>query len=172
MIIQLFRFAAAALLGLSFWSGSATAKTVINAMEEAGAFAMFLNAVETANLQDLLMQQGPYTVFAPTDDTFTKLPGGYFDSLLHAETVEGQGNLKKLLRNHILAGLVASKDFIDRRREAITIDNGVLLVDATRAFIVENARISPPDIFADNGIVHVIDTVLIPRQAHEFFKWT
>lgn len=150
-------------LAMVLCSGGAFAKNLLQAADEAGAFSIFLKAVKTAGLKDMLSGEGPYTVFAPTDDAFTKLPKTMFNTLLYGDTPESKEKLRALLYNHILNGSVMARDIAGRRREAVTVPGGILLVDGTHGFTVDNAKVTKSDIMADNGVVHVIDTVLVPR---------
>jgi uncharacterized surface protein with fasciclin (FAS1) repeats len=152
-----------AVAALVFCASGAHAKTVLQAADEAGAFSMFLKAVKITGMRDLLQGEGPYTVFAPTDDAFTKLPKQMFNSLFNDDSAASKEKLRALLYNHILDGKVMARDITGRRREAVTIPGGILLVDGTHGFQVDNAKVTKSDIMADNGVVHVIDTVLVPR---------
>jgi uncharacterized surface protein with fasciclin (FAS1) repeats len=165
MMTRLARLAPRLCLGVVFvagllMSGPVFAKTVLQAAEDAGAFTVFLKAVKEAGLTQMLSGEGPFTLFAPTDDAFTKLPRGSFDVLLKASNKE---KLKAFVGNHIVNGIVTAYDMRGRRREAVTIYGGTLLVDGTQGLKVENAKITRTDIAADNGVVHVIDTALVPR---------
>jgi uncharacterized surface protein with fasciclin (FAS1) repeats len=152
-----------AVLAMVLCPGGAFAKNILQAAEEAGAFSIFLKAVKTAGMKDVLSGAGPYTVFAPTDDAFTKLPKTMFNGLLYGDTPESKEKLRALLYNHILNGTVTARDITGRRREAVTLPGGILLLDGTHGFTVDNAKVTKSDIMADNGVLHVIDTVLVPR---------
>jgi uncharacterized surface protein with fasciclin (FAS1) repeats len=102
-------------------------------------------------------------LFAPTDDAFTKLPKTMFNGLFNDDSAASKEKLRALIYNHVLSGIVLSRDIAGRRREAVTVPGGILLVDGTHGFVVDNAKVTKPDIMADNGVVHVIDTVLVPR---------
>ena len=153
----------AAFLALIFFSGGAFASTVLQAMDQAGAFSMFLKAVKITGLKDTLSGDGPFTILAPTDDAFTKLPKGMVKTLFDTENPESKVKLKSLVNNHILAGIVLARDVAGRHLEAVTVQGGSLTVDGNHGFMVENAKVTRSDIMADNGVVHVIDQVLVPR---------
>ncbi|TAL04248.1 MAG: fasciclin domain-containing protein [Rhodospirillaceae bacterium] len=146
-----------------FFSAGAHASNVLQTMDQAGAFSMFLKAVKISGLQETLSGDGPFTVLAPTDDAFSKLPKGMVKKLFDTENPETKVKLKALVNNHVLAGIVLARDVTGRRLEAVTVQGGTLAVDGTRAFMVENAKVTKPDLMADNGVVHVIDMVLLPR---------
>jgi len=153
----------AGVAGLVAGPTPASAKTVLDAADETGAFSTFLKAVKTTGLKDTLEGEGPFTIFAPTDDAFTKLSKKVQTSLFDAESPEAKERLKKLLRNHILEGIVVSGELTGRRREALNMAGGLLTVSGTKGYAVGTAKITRTDIIADNGIVHVIDTVQMPK---------
>jgi uncharacterized surface protein with fasciclin (FAS1) repeats len=140
--------------------GGAQAKDLLGTAQDAGTFTVFLTAVKAAGLTDTLMSPGPFTVFAPTDDAFAKLPRENLQKLLQTENKE---KLKKILIHHLVDGRATSRDFLGKRLEAATMDGGSLLIDATKtAVTIDGVRVVKTDIIADNGIIHVIDTVLAP----------
>jgi uncharacterized surface protein with fasciclin (FAS1) repeats len=138
----------------------AQARTVLDVAGDAGAFSMLLKAVKSTGLTETLSGPGPYTLFAPTDDAFGKLPKTTLESLFKPE---GRDKLKEILTYHVVPGTVLSRDVVGKRMEAQTIQGEPLLVDATRGIMVEAARVTRADLKADNGVVHVIDTVLVPK---------
>jgi len=153
----------AAVATLVLLPGSAFAANVLQAMDQAGAFSMFLKAVKIAGLKDMLSGEGPYTVFAPTDDAFTKLPKGMMKTMFDTENPDTKMKLKSLVDNHVLEGIVMARDVKNRHLEAVTVVGGSLVVDGNRGFMVEGGKVTRADIAADNGVVHVLDTVLVPR---------
>jgi uncharacterized surface protein with fasciclin (FAS1) repeats len=157
-------------LGLTFATaalaacpGVAFAKNVLQVADETGAFSFFLKAVKYTGMRDFLYGAGPFTLFAPTDDAFTKLPKTMLNKMFDEDNPAGKEKLRALLYNHVLNGVVMTRDIANRRREAVTVPGGILLLDGTHGFTVDNAKITKSDIMADNGVVHVIDTVLVPR---------
>jgi uncharacterized surface protein with fasciclin (FAS1) repeats len=136
------------------------AKDVIETATDAGTFSVLLAALKSAGLTQTLSGPGPFTIFAPTDDAFAKIPRPQLESLLR---VENREKLTQILRYHIVAGRVHARQFLGKRMEAATIEGGSLLIDATKGILVDNAKMVKPDVEADNGVIHIIDTVVMPR---------
>lgn len=139
----------------------AQAKDIAGTALDAGTFTIFLAAVKAANLGDLLAGPGPLTIFAPTDDAFAKLPKGAIQDMLRPENRE---KTRALLMHHVVVGRVVARDFLGKRMEAATADGALVLIDATKVVMIDDARLIKADIAADNGIIHVIDTVLMPKK--------
>lgn len=130
---------------------------IIETAQAATNFTTFAKAIEAAGLTDTLKDAGPYTIFAPTDEAFAKLPAGTLDSLM-----ANKEELKKLLLHHVVTGKVPSTE-IAAVQSAPTMDGAALKVAiAGEKITVDNARVVQPDIAASNGIIHGIDEVLIP----------
>jgi len=126
----------------------------------AGHFNTLVAAVKAAGLVDALKGPGPFTVFAPTDEAFAKLPLGTLDNLLKPENKD---QLKKILTYHVVVGRVMAKD-VAKIDSAKTIEGGSLTIHAgDGGVMVNNAHVIKTDIAASNGVIHVIDTVLIPE---------
>lgn len=140
--------------------GPAQAKDILGTATDAGTFTTFLAGVNAAGLTDLLAGAGPLTVFAPTDDAFARLPRATLDGLM---APEGRGRLRALLLRHLVMGKITARDVLGRRMEAATADGALVLVDATGVVTVGGARLVRADIAADNGLIHVIDSVLMPE---------
>ena len=138
-----------------------TKQTIVDVASEAGQFKTLLAAAEAAGLVDALSGAGSLTVFAPTDEAFANLPDGTVESLLRPENREA---LKSLLLYHVVEGPVFASDAI-AARSAKTI-NGEAVETSLRdgALFIDESRVLANDIEASNGVVHVIDRVLIPRQ--------
>jgi uncharacterized surface protein with fasciclin (FAS1) repeats len=134
-------------------------KDILGTALDAGTFTIFLAGVKSAGLNDFLAGEGPLTVFAPTDDAFAKLPRGAIQDLMRPEN---RDRLRGLLMHHIVVGRVVARDFLGKRMEAATADGALVLIDATKTVTIDGARLIKADIAADNGIIHVIDTVLTP----------
>jgi uncharacterized surface protein with fasciclin (FAS1) repeats len=145
--------------GMVLASGSVSARTLVDAAKDAGSFKQFLSAIEVSGLKDILVGEGPYTIFAPTDEAFLKLPKAAVNDLMQPHNRE---KLNKLLRHHMLGGLVLSRDYAGKRLEAIPLTGDALLLDARKQATIAGAKIVRSDILAGNGVLHVIDTVLIP----------
>ncbi|BAZ24522.1 beta-Ig-H3/fasciclin [Kalymmatonema gypsitolerans NIES-4073] len=128
-------------------------ETAVNA----GNFNTLAKAVEAAELVEILKSPGPYTVFAPTDDAFAKLPAGTLDSLL-----QDIPKLKKILMYHVANGDVRSDDLI-QIDHAETLEGSIVAVDSADGKVkVNDANVVKTDILTDNGVIHVIDAVLMP----------
>ena len=129
-------------------------------MQDAGTFTILLQAVKNTGLTETLSAPGPITIFAPTDDAFAKLGPEMLKDLMKPESKE---KLRTILSYHIVDGKAVSRDFLGKRLEAATIQGGSLLIDATKGVTVDNAKMVKADIMADDGFIHVIDTVVMPK---------
>jgi uncharacterized surface protein with fasciclin (FAS1) repeats len=126
----------------------------------AGGFNTLVAAVKAAGLVDALKGPGPFTVFAPTDEAFAKLPPGTLANLLKPEN---RGQLRKILTYHVVAGEVTAKDAV-KLDSAKTLEGGSVTIRAANGGVmVNNAHVTKADIVASNGVIHVIDTVLLPE---------
>ncbi|MUG92472.1 fasciclin domain-containing protein [Scytonema sp. UIC 10036] len=130
---------------------------IVDTAISAGSFNTLVAAVQAAGLVDTLKGPGPFTVFAPTDDAFAKLPSGTVESLL-----QDIPQLTKILTYHVVAGTVTAADVVNLD-SAPTVEGSTLKIDASNGVKVNDSTVITPDITADNGIIHVIDTVLIPQ---------
>ncbi len=129
---------------------------LLEAAKQAGNFTTFLKAVDAAGLTANLDGPGPFTVFAPTDEAFAKVPAKDLEALLADKT-----KLTKVLQYHVVSGTVTSKDLATAKVEK-TIQGPELAVDATSGLKVGGATVVKSDIVATNGVIHAIDTVLAP----------
>ena len=157
------RLAAAALVAapLALGAGLAHAKDIVDTAASAGSFKTLVAAIEAAGLAETLKGPGPFTVFAPTDEAFAKLPAGTVETLLKPENKE---KLVQILTYHVVPGKVMSGDVAGKSTEAKTVEGTMLQVDAMDgAVMVDEARVVQADIAADNGVIHVIDTVVMPN---------
>ena len=127
-------------------------ETAINA----GSFNTLVKAVEAADLVDFLKTPGPYTVFAPVDEAFERLPEGALDELL-----QDIPKLKKILTYHVVFGDVRSDNLLEIE-EAETVEGSIIAVDTSNGYKVNQALVITPDILTDNGVIHVIDSILMP----------
>jgi uncharacterized surface protein with fasciclin (FAS1) repeats len=134
-------------------------KDIVEIAASAGSFKTLVAAVQAAGLVDALKGKGPLTVFAPTDEAFAKLPSGTVESLLKPENKD---KLVAVLTYHVVPGRVTAAEVVNLS-SAPTI-NGHALTIATRNgnVTVDNARVIQTDIIATNGVIHVIDSVMIP----------
>ena len=145
-------------LALAVASNAAAADIVDTAV--AGHFNTLVAAVKAAGLVDTLKGPGPFTVFAPTDEAFAKLPPGTLESLLKPENKQ---KLQRILTYHVVAGHVTANGVV-KLRSAETVAGGSLTIKtAGSGVMVNNAHVIKTDIVASNGVIHVIDTVLLPE---------
>lgn len=129
---------------------------IVETAVNAGTFNTLVQAVEAAGLVDLLKGEGPITVFAPVDTAFERMPEGALDKLL-----QDIPRLKKILAYHVVPGDVRSDNLIEID-EAPTVEGSVLVIDSSNGYKVNQAIVLNPDMLADNGVIHAIDSVLMP----------
>lgn len=126
----------------------------------AGHFNTLVAAVKAAGLVDALKGPGPFTVFAPTDEAFAKLPPGTLENLLKPENKD---QLQKILTYHVIAGHATAKDVV-KLHSAKTLEGSSVTIQAQDGGVmVNNAHVTKTDIAASNGVIHVIDAVLLPE---------
>lgn len=129
---------------------------IVDTAANAGSFNTLVTAVKAAGLVDTLKGSGPFTVFAPTDEAFAKLPAGTVDALL-----KDIPKLKKILTYHVVSGKVLAAD-VAKMKSATTVEGSKVNIDASHGVKINDANVAKTDVAADNGVIHVIDTVLIP----------
>jgi uncharacterized surface protein with fasciclin (FAS1) repeats len=148
-------------LPVMFASGIAAAADIVETASEAGSFQTLLTAAEAAGLVDTLKSEGPFTVFAPTDEAFAKLPEGTVESLLKPENQE---QLKPILTYHVVPGKTMSSELAGKQVEVESVEGSAISIDATGdSVMVDDATVTQADIEADNGVIHVIDAVIQPQ---------
>lgn len=126
----------------------------------AGHFDTLVTAMKSADLVDTLKGAGPFTVFAPTDEAFAKLPAGTIEMLLKPEN---KAKLRSILLYHVVAGKVTSQDVMKLNSAKTAGGRSVAIKAMDGVVMVNNARVTTADIPASNGVIHVIDTVLLPE---------
>lgn len=124
-----------------------------------GNFNTLVAAVTAAGLVDTLKGEGPFTVFAPTDAAFAALPEGTVETLLMPENID---QLTAILTYHVVPGAVTSDQLAGQRLSVATVNGEEVHIDGTDGVTVENATVTTADIIASNGVIHVIDSVLLP----------
>ncbi len=134
-------------------TGTAAAKNLVETAMGAGSFNTLVTAVKAAGLVGTLTSPGPYTVFAPTDEAFGKLPKGTVEALL-----KDIPKLKSILTYHVVAGKVMAADLV-KLRSAKTVQGTALSVDTSKGVKIGEANVLTTDIKTSNGVIHVIDTV-------------
>ena len=152
----------ALLLGVagSVKADSMADKDIVDVAASAGTFKTLVAAVKAAGLVDTLKGQGPLTVFAPTDEAFGKLPAGTVENLLKPENKE---KLIAVLTYHVVPGRVTAGEVVNLD-SAKTVNGRSLKITARDGKVmVDNARVTATDIMASNGVIHVIDSVVIPN---------
>ncbi|MEE4014732.1 fasciclin domain-containing protein [Roseibium sp. FZY0029] len=136
----------------------AKAADIVDTAVDAGSFSTLVAAVQAAGLVDTLKGDGPFTVFAPTDEAFAALPAGTVDDLLKPENKE---KLVAILTYHVVPGKVMSTDLSDGMT-AKTVEGSEITVDLDNGVMVNDANVVTADVAADNGVIHVIDKVIMP----------
>jgi transforming growth factor-beta-induced protein len=152
---------AAMLASLAFASSTfAAAADIVDTAVAAGSFKTLVAAVQAAGLADTLKGPGPFTVFAPSDEAFAKLPAGTVQNLLKPEN---KTKLAGILTYHVVPGKVMAADVV-KMKSAKTVNGQSLAIKASKAGVmVNNANVVKTDIETSNGIIHVIDTVVMPK---------
>ena len=135
---------------------SAHAKDIVDTAVAAGNFKTLATALQAAGLVDTLKGKGPFTVFAPTDEAFAKVPKADLDALL-----KDKAKLTAVLTYHVVAGKVMAADV--KAGKVKTVQGSELTVSTAGGVKVDNAKVIKTDIVADNGVIHVIDTVVMPK---------
>lgn len=133
---------------------------IVDTAVKAGTFGTLVAAVKAAGLVETLKGKGPFTVFAPSDAAFAKLPKGTVEDLLKPEN---KAKLAGILTYHVVAGKVMSKDIAGKTMKQKSVQGGELAIDASKGVTINKAMVVTPDIEASNGVIHVIDTVLMPN---------
>ncbi len=140
-------------LGTAF---SVQAKDIVDTAVSAGSFKTLATALTAAGLVDTLKGKGPFTVFAPTDAAFAKIPKADLDALL-----KDKAKLTAVLTYHVVAGKVMAADV--KAGKVKTVQGSELTVSTMGGVMVDGAKVSATDIVADNGVIHVIDSVIMPK---------
>ena len=144
---------AVALAAASF---SAQAADIVDTAVAAGSFKTLAAALQAAGLVETLKGKGPFTVFAPTDDAFAKVPKADLDALL-----KDKAKLTAVLTYHVVAGKVMASDV--KAGKVKTVQGSELTVATAGGVMVDSAKVIKTDIVADNGVIHVIDSVIVPK---------
>lgn len=145
-----------AITAMSLFALGANAKDIVDTAVGAGNFKTLATALTAAGLVDTLKGKGPYTVFAPTDAAFAKIPKADLDALL-----KDKAKLTAVLTYHVVPGTVMAKDV--KAGEVKTVEGQNLTIKTMGGVMVDSAKVTKTDIVADNGVIHVIDTVLMPK---------
>jgi uncharacterized surface protein with fasciclin (FAS1) repeats len=163
-MIREFRIAAAALAVVGLVAVSPLSadhhgkKDIVDTAVAAGQFTTLAAALQAAGLVDTLKGKGPFTVFAPTDAAFAKLPAGTVEGLL-----KDKAKLTKILTYHVVPGKVMAADVV-KLKDAKTVEGSTVKIDTSNGVKINNAAVVKTDVEASNGVIHVIDTVIMPAS--------
>jgi uncharacterized surface protein with fasciclin (FAS1) repeats len=141
-------------------SAQTAQKDIVDTAVGAGSFKTLAKALQAAGLVDTLKGAGPFTVFAPTDEAFAKLPAGTLDSLLRPEN---KAKLQKVLTYHVVAGKVMAADVVKLTSAKAVSGDTITVAAAGGKVRVDGATVTATDIAASNGVIHVIDAVILPK---------
>jgi uncharacterized surface protein with fasciclin (FAS1) repeats len=131
-------------------------KDIVDTAVAAGSFKTLATALQAAGLVETLKGKGPFTVFAPTDEAFAKIPKADLDAL-----IADKAKLTKVLTYHVVAGRVMASDVV-KLKDAKTVEGQLVKIDASNGVMINNAKVIKADVEASNGVIHVIDTVILP----------
>ncbi len=134
---------------------------IVDTATAAGSFGTLVAAVVAAGLVDTLKGAGPFTVFAPSDAAFAKLPAGTVEELLKPEN---KAKLAGILKFHVMSGKVMAADVVGKKLSPSSVQGESLNVDGTSGVSVNGAQVVTADIGCTNGVIHVIDTVILPKH--------
>ena len=161
--LALIAFGLATVCGLSLQAAepaSSAKKDIVDTAVAAGSFKTLAAALKAGGLIEALKGEGPVTVFAPTDEAFAKLPKGTVETLLKPENKD---KLVAILKYHVVSGKVLAADVV-KIKEAKTLQGQAVMVNATDGVKINDSKVVKADIEASNGVIHVIDAVLLPKQ--------
>jgi uncharacterized surface protein with fasciclin (FAS1) repeats len=134
---------------------------IVDVAVGAGSFKTLAAALQAAGLVETLKSAGPFTVFAPTDEAFAKLPPGTLESLLKPEN---KSKLAAILTYHVVSGKVLAKDVVGLTSAKTVQGSSVAVKVSNGTVTIDDAKVVKTDIMASNGVIHVIDTVILPRM--------
>jgi uncharacterized surface protein with fasciclin (FAS1) repeats len=157
----LYAMICAAVMALPVSAARAETKDIVDTAVGAGKFSTLVAAVKAAGLVDTLKGPGPFTVFAPTDEAFAKLPKGTVEDLLKPENKE---KLAAILTYHVVPGKVMAADIAGKKTNVKSVQGSELAVDASSGVKINDATVTTADIATSNGVIHVIDTVVMPKM--------
>jgi len=141
------------------FSGSEKSKDIVDTAASAGSFNTLVAAVQAAGLEETLRGEGPFTVFAPTDEAFAALPDGTVEMLL---LPENKDKLVAILTYHVVPGKVTSADVVKVKEAKSVNGKGIPIAVKDGTVHVDNATVVTADVMASNGVIHVIDAVILP----------
>ncbi len=164
-MLHIFAIGTIAALGMTLAASPAPAvaveqKDIVDTAVAAGSFKTLAKALAAADLVDTLKGSGPFTVFAPTDEAFAKLPAGTLETLLKPEN---KAQLRRILTYHVVAGKVMAADVVKMQSAKAVSGDTMTIVTRDGGVTVDGANVVKTDIPASNGVIHVIDAVLLPK---------
>ncbi|PHY01176.1 MAG: hypothetical protein CK530_10085 [Planctomycetaceae bacterium] len=136
-------------------------KTVVQNATNTASFTTLVAAVQAAGLAEKLSGPGPFTVFAPTNEAFSKLPPGTLEELLKPEN---KAKLVSVLTYHVVPGNVKAKDVVKLKEATTVAGSNVAIVVKNGVIMIDGAKVVQTDITSSNGVIHVIDAVILPKQ--------
>jgi len=139
-----------------------TPKDIVDTAVAAGSFSTLVAAVQAAGLVETLKGEGPFTVFAPTDEAFAKLPAGTLEELLKPEN---KAKLQAILTYHVVAGRVLASDVVGMKSASTVQGQQLSITVADGKVKIDDATVVSTDIMTSNGVIHVIDTVVLPDMS-------
>ena len=139
----------------------AQSKDIVDTAVAAGSFKTLAKALQAADLVTTLKGPGPFTVFAPTDEAFAALPAGTLETLLKPEN---KAQLKRILTYHVVAGKVMAADVVKMKSAKAVSGDTLTVAMRNGGVMLDNARVVKTDIAASNGVIHVIDAVVLPKD--------
>jgi len=142
--------------------GVANHQDILQVAASRGSFKTFLGAVKAAGLNDTLKESGPFTLFAPSDEAFKRLPDGTVDRWLKPEN---KAELARVLTYHVTIGRLSSADIKGKTLNRKSVEGAELAINGMNGVMVNKAKVVTPDVLALNGVIHVIDSVLTPPKA-------
>jgi len=140
---------------------AAPTRDIVDTAVAAGSFTTLAKALEAAGLVETLKGAGPFTVFAPTDEAFAKLPPGTLDTLLKPEN---RAKLTRILTYHVVPGRVMAADVVKLHSATAVSGDTIAIATHGGGVMVDNAHVVKTDIVATNGVIHVIDAVILPSE--------
>jgi uncharacterized surface protein with fasciclin (FAS1) repeats len=153
--------AAATIIGTAASPVRAQQKDIVDTAVAAGSFKTLAAALQAAGLIETLKGKGPFTVFAPTDEAFAKLPAGTVESLLLPENRE---KLRRILTYHVVSGAVKADSVVTMTSAKAVSGDTITIKTMAGKVMVDNAHVTTTDIITSNGVIHVIDSVIIPAE--------
>jgi len=153
--------AAMAVTGAANMGAAVAGKDIVDTAVAAGSFKTLTKALQAADLVETLKGAGPFTVFAPTDEAFAKLPAGTLDALLKPEN---KSKLRRILTSHVVAGKVMAADVVKLGSAKALSGDTLTIASRDGGVTVDGAKVVKSDVAATNGVIHVIDSVILPKD--------